>query len=322
MQKIFPTLFVFGLTLAISACGQEQPAATITPLPSQTPFPAVLETALPDLPALPTLVEPTATVTSAPPLLSFSPILFRVDGADRYYSFQLLGGYLDGIWLDDDATFARMAFRQPHDLYTPDGYLGVFHPYDATTEAGPPYHGATYVGSDFSQSQPLLFGFSQGWRVTARPIQELEVDSDLYRQAVRDWLQGQGLAEPNVQIQRIARVDLEGDGVDEVFIAATYFKTPNPLSPLVELGDYSIVLLRKVSGNEVLTLPLAADVYHNAQAEAGYPLTYELLTFLDLNQDGVLEMILNVTRWEGSGVIVYEFKNGTVIEVLREVAAE
>lgn len=322
MRKGFPILFVLGLVFLLPACGQPQSTVEVRPLPSQTPFLVVPATALPDLPTLPALPEPSPTATSVPPLLSFSPILFREGGADRYYSFQLLGGYLDGNWLDDDATFVRMAFRQPHDLYTPDGYLGVFRPYDVTEEAGPFYHGLTLVGSDFSQSYPLLFGFSQGWRVTSRPIQDLDIATDLYRQAARDWLQAQGLADPNVQIQRIARVDLEGDGVDEVFIAATYFKTPNPLSPLVELGDYSIVLLRKVSGNEVLTLPLAADVYHNARAEAGYPLTYKLLTFLDLNQDGVLEIILYVTRWEGSGVIVCELKNGTVIQVLREVAAE
>ncbi|PKN95473.1 MAG: hypothetical protein CVU44_01960 [Chloroflexi bacterium HGW-Chloroflexi-6] len=321
-MKNIPNLILTGLALLLSACAGAQPAAETIPLASQTPFLFASETPILFTPTPRLVVSPTATASDAPVPLSFSPILFRQGAPDRYYSFQILGGYLNGIWLDNEATFARMAFDQPYDLYTPDGYLGQFSPYDSASVAGPPWHGTYYVGSDFSESHPLLFGFSQGWKVTSRPMQDLSPDSAVYQQAVREWLNSQGLAQPVVQVSRIVRTDLEGDGTDEVFITASYFKTPNPLSPLVELGDYSVILMRKVRGNTVVTLPLAADVYHNAQAEPGYPLTYELLTLLDLNQDGVLEVVLYATRWEGHGVIIYEVKGESIIEVIREIDAE
>jgi hypothetical protein len=315
-------LILASLAVLLNACAGSQPTSESILLPSQTPFIIASETPILFTPTPILVVSPTATASDTPEPLSFSPILFRQGVPDQYYSFQILGGYQNGTWLDDETTFARMTFDQPHDLYAPDGYLGQFSPYDSTSVAGRPWHGTYYVGSYFSESLPLLFGFAQDWKVTARPMQNLGINSDLYQQVVKDWLSTQGLNQPNAQIRRIVRIDLEGDGVYEVFIAASYFKTPNPLSPLVELGDYSVILMRKVRGNDVVTLPLVADVYHNAEPEPGYPLTYELLTFLDLNQDGILEVILYVTRWEGEGIIVYEVKDGGAIEVIREIMAE
>ena len=50
-----------------------------------------------------------------------------------------------------------------------------------------------------------------------------------------------------------------------------------------------------------------------------FPLTYTLTFPADLNNDGVLEVLVGVQRWEGSGIIAFEIDGTTaspVFEVL------
>jgi hypothetical protein len=342
MKKLVPT-FVICISL-LAACGappleggageepveepQEAPAAEEPPfedeiptsapaMPVDSPRPSFPETALTFTPA-PQSMNPLSN--PAQPSLTFSPILFR-RYVDHYYSFQLLGAYADGTWMKDEDVFDNFAYEQAVDVYDLNGFYGNTLIHDIT-ELAPPYCGSMYIGSDMDTSSGWQFAFYQGWQVTQRPWTDISVDSDYYMEAVADWLSAQGIAAPNVQITRVVRVDLEGDGIDEVFISASYFKSPNPESPLTEYGDYSIVLLRKVSGDAVITLPVVADVYHFSQPEAAYPYTYLLSSFLDLNQDGNLEVILDVTRWEGYGILVFEIKGSEIIQALTEICAE
>jgi hypothetical protein len=112
-------------------------------------------------------------------------------------------------------------------------------------------------------------------------------------------------------------VDLEGDGVDEVLLSASYFK--EKFAFLTETGAYSVVLLRKVVGNDTVTIPLVKDYYvsTNPEFEVSYPKTYTLADAVDLNGDGTLEVVVDVRRYEGGGAIVYRVDGQNVREVLR-----
>jgi hypothetical protein len=324
-MKIKYCLFLVCI-LTISACGAPS-AAPILPtiqISPQTEAFAPTPTFTP--PSTPTF-KPTATLTLTPPppLVSFSPILFR-RYVDRYYSFQVLGGFQDGAWITDSESYNQMHFEKPYDVYGLNGFIDVVEMEDyfgvvgATSVEIEPYCGAYYISSNLGGESQILFGFVQGWNVTIRPFTEIAVDTPIYQQAVAEWLISQGIAQPDVQITRILRTDIEGDGADEVFISATRFK--NPLTPLTEIGDYSIVLMRKVSGSGVVTVPLATDVYYSVQPEPMYPYTYLLSSFMDLNQDGNLEVILDVARWEGSGIIIYEVKDRAILQTIKEICSE
>jgi len=292
----------------------EPPPAMPVSSPRSNNQPPTVPTWTPS-PAMSALPPPPVATQAA--FASFSPILFR-KYVDRYYSFQLLGGYADGNWLKDDQVVAQIQYEKLVTVYDANGWYGETPIHDVTS-LDPPFCGSTYIGTDMVESKGWQFAFYQGWQVTQRPATDIPIDSPTYVQGVREWLTAQGIADPVVQLTRIAKVDLEGDGSDEVFITATYFKTPNPQSPLAEFGDYSVVLMRKVSGNTVVTVPLAADVYHLDQPEPVFPLTYLLSNFIDLNQDGNLEVILEATRWEGGGIILYEVEGLNTIQVIKEI---
>src|SRR5438876_8021927 len=90
----------------------------------------------------------------------------------------------------------------------------------------------------------------------------------VYVDAVRDFLKSHGIADPKVRIKRILRIDLEGDGEDEVLIEATNYFTERNEAPVdvPKRGSYSMVILRRVAAGKVQTQLVAGEVYSKADA--------------------------------------------------------
>jgi len=77
--------------------------------------------------------------------------------------------------------------------------------------------------------------------------------------------------------------------------------------------------MRKVVGNDAVTIPIVGDVYHSQEPEITYPLTYSLANFIDLNQDGNLEVVVDIRKWEKFGAIIYQIDGQDVIQSLGAV---
>ncbi len=232
----------------------------------------------------------------------------------------MVGGTQNERWLAADEVAEYIRPDQTFDIYAPEGFAGEASIVNDGFFMQPSLCGAYYIGTDFGLDVPGLVGVARGWDVTFRPSQDLPLDTPVYRQAVADWLVSQGVPQPDVRITRVVRVDLEGDGVDEVFINASRFLDESGHN--TELGDYSILLMRRVAGDSVVTVPLVADVYLSPTAELSFPFTYLLVNALDLNRDGTLEVIVDVSRWEGDGVLVYQVDGVNVTQVLMSVCAQ
>jgi hypothetical protein len=307
MKKRFLLFFVCIFLMACAVL------AGPTPLP-EIPFPTrpVVSTE----PAEP----PTPVGTLAPTFMpgsAFSPILFRLEG-DFGPGFALLGGAQTGTWISPESAAGQITRRQFFDFYSPLGKAGRAGG-DLSVAETPPSCAGYSVKTDLAGFTDNLIGVAEGWPVLTRPEKEFPVNTLVYRQALSDWLVGQGLDQPVIQISRIVRVDLEGDGVDEVFIVASHFKDQS--GHLAEDGDYSLVLMRKVT-TSVITSPLAADLYRSKEPELVFPKTYELINLMDLNRDGNLEAIVTVRFWEGFGAQVYEIKGTKPAEVLKYKCGE
>jgi hypothetical protein len=311
MMKISRTIFL--LSLFLTACVPELPPTLPSPTaPTATTvmLPAPTELVLP---------APSELPTETPVSLEFSPILYR-RYLSRYFEFQVVGGLRNGRWLTVKEVVDDVQPGQVFDIYAPYGSAGTASIVDYGFHMEPSMCGTYYVGSDFAPDVPNIIGVGQGWSVTYRPWQELSVDIPLYQQFIADWLISQGIAQPDVQINHIVRVDMEGDGVDEVFITASRFLEET--GHMTEYGDYSIILMRKVVGDIVVPVPIVADVYISSTPEITFPFTYSFANLLDLNQDGILEVIVEVARWEGNGVIIYRVDGVNVTQTLMSVCTE
>jgi hypothetical protein len=64
-----------------------------------------------------------------------------------------------------------------------------------------------------------------------------------------------------------------------------------------------------------VTLPLVADIYRSQEAEITYPRTYLLSNFIDLDQDGILEVVVDFHRWEEDGAMIYTIHGQEIAQV-------
>ncbi len=239
----------------------------------------------------------------------FSPILYG-EKYDANTFFILLGGWQGDKWLAPDLAMTYFGSLEDweYDVYTlarrkfqVHGYRPQFSPAEKMYTVG-----TTATIDEFG-----MVAVTRGWQVLQRDVQELSPDSETYRQAVLDWLTAQGISAPELADLHIFRVDLEGDGVDEIFISATHLESQHIAKP----GDYSIILLRKVQGNEAVTLPVAGDIYPSQGPETTFPYAYSLGNFIDLNQDGILEVVVDTQRWERPGALIYQIDGQNISQV-------
>jgi hypothetical protein len=311
-MKVIQTILIASLPLM--ACSLFSPRA----IPMPTPVPAenlTLPAQTTEMPVESPTPLPAATLSAE----DFTPILYR-NFLSRYYEFQVIGGAQAGNWLPASAIAEQIEFEQAFDVYAPSGFAGVGKAKDYSIPLVNPRCGEAYIGTDFSLDTPYLVGVKQGWQVGYRAWRAIPVDTPVYYGAVADWLRSQGFGLPAVQINRIVLVDLENDGVDEVFINAAYFKDAS--GHMAEQGDYSIILMRKLVGAEVVTVPVVAELYTNPTADQVFPYTYSLVNLLDLNQDGILDLVVEADRWEVNGALIYQVAGTKVVEVLRSICTQ
>ena len=162
-----------------------------------------------------------------------------------------------------------------------------------------------------------VIGLAATWNALPRKPLIADATQSVYVEAVRDFLKERGITDPKARITRIVRVDLEGDGEEEVLISATnYFNddkandssaAPFPEAPIhaPKPGSYSIVILRRVVEGNVQTKLVAGELYPKAD-ESVAPNVYNLAGVLDLNWDGKLEVIVHSFYYEGGQMTIYQ----------------
>ena len=279
------------LVLLVSCVAPDAIKPTSTSLPPSA-TPSLTQTPEPD----PTITQiPVATQTSIP---NPAAIIAKVEGGP--ISFILVGGSQNGNWISSADMEEEITVDSEYQLYTAyefqDWITGKGLVYEPICDQ----HYVTFDPISISQS---AVGVSGEWAVMPRTPLEISTDSEIYLQAVAAWLVEQAPSQPIVAINKIWQVDVEGDSVNEVFINATHFAEPTGHN--VEPRDYSVVLMRTVIGSDVATVKLVGDYYSEAVANR-FPLTYNLEFIGDLNADGQMEVVVGVSRWEGTGVMVFE----------------
>lgn len=223
----------------------------------------------------------------------------------------LLGSFERGQWLDAATTASRLSGRADYRIYTPRGYAGT-----SRAEITDDYTigcDDTEVMEFTPQPQPAEFVAVGGaWQPMPRATRSYSTSSRVYQEAIAALLRDRGISSPDVRLTQVIRVDLEGDGVDEVLISATRLSLTTPSA---EAGDYSLVVLRKIIDGRVATIELEANVYPQAM-DFIRPNRYTIAGVLDLSGDGRLEVVINRRYYEGAGASVYQISGGNVARVL------
>jgi hypothetical protein len=341
MARVKTSLMICGLLFTLVACSQAPITISLaTPMPSEaasaTPYvadstlasptpwvegtAAALASPTPSLAATETAIAATTAETQnvlptlAPPSMQkptdFSPVLY---GGKVYQTtfFLLLGGVSKETWLAPDTSVARFSGEVTYSLHSFSQEAKYFL-WGKSPEFSPTCK-TYFVGTDAALDESGFVGVVDGWQVAKRPATELSADGEFYQQVVIDWLGEEGFSAPEVASIHVYRVDLEGDGTDEIFISATHLDDSQHTT---KAGDYSIILMRQVLGNDTVTKLVVGDIYRSQEPEITFPRTYSLTNFIDLNQDGTLDVVVETRKWESFGARVFQIDDGDVIQAL------
>jgi len=221
----------------------------------------------------------------------------------------LFGGSADGKWIKAEKAAKSMKGRTSFRVF------GLTQEIGKATGDKPKSAKAEACADMLTVSLPStpndgVIALSAPWNALPRKPQIADPTQQVYVDAVREFLESRRISDPKVKITRILRVDLDGDGEEEVLINATnYFTKDNDVSSdKPALGSYSIVLLRRAVAGKVQTELVAGEVY--AKDESTTPNVYEVPAVLDLNGDGKLEVIVHSQYYEGSATTIYDCSGG------------
>ncbi|THB65795.1 MAG: hypothetical protein D6E12_11845 [Desulfovibrio sp.] len=214
----------------------------------------------------------------------------------------LSSGYLLGVahfdaWLESSMAADLVQPKINYELYSLNGWAGtaVGLAAEEYSEICPETYAVPMIVRQVTDGPLMAIGGAMH-DVMPRWPEQLNTSSEMYRGFVADFLRQNGIPNPQVTITQLLRVDLEGDGTDEVLIAATHLQDDYGLE--VHAGDYSIVLLRQLVNGRVETTMLEGEIFPVAD-QYFVPTKRSIQGVLDFDRDGVMEIVLGFSYYEG-----------------------
>jgi len=217
----------------------------------------------------------------------------------------LLGGVQNGKFVDAKTTFAQLKGKGSYTIYGAKGKVGEMTALVEAPTPDEPCEDFYSFETELEDVNGIAIGANPGWNLSPRAAKTVDLNTAIYVKAASDALRTKGIINKAPKIRQAFRVDLEGDGQEEVLLTATSYD--GNAQPRAEKGDYSFVLLRKIVGGKVRNIIVTGD-FVTKNIEFGVPSKYELSSIADLNGDGKLEIVIYGAYYEGNWIEAFEMK--------------
>jgi hypothetical protein len=230
----------------------------------------------------------------------------------------LLGGSSEGKWLSAEDTAKILKGGKPYQLCTLTHFLGkaeggkpISNPH---IEVGPGF-GITFKPAPKAK-EPVV-AVAGTWPAMPRQPRLITENLQPYVEAAKEVLESKGITDPQVNLTQVIEIDLDGDGINEVLVSATRYTMPH-LSDLLNDGDYSMLFLQKKVKGTARSILIRGKFKPASLPEPGLALIFRVTGLVDVDGDGVMEMVANYRYYEGGGAELYQLKGDQMELVLYE----
>lgn len=222
------------------------------------------------------------------------------------------GAISDGKWIKADETANSIKDETTYRVYGLTQALGEAKGGKPKAEGAP--CDETFVVSLSPELEEGVIAIAAPWNALPRKPKMTDPTQKAYVDAVRDFLETKEIKQPKVKIDNILRVDLDGDGEEEVLISATnYFDKSGRVPMRSPAGSYSMVLVRRVIAGKVETQLVEGEFHPKAYPGKGSdpdasfdaPNAYKVVGTFDLDGDGKLEIVIHSHYYEGGATTIY-----------------
>jgi len=224
---------------------------------------------------------------------------------------KLLGGAENGKFLDAKTTFGRLKGDTKFSLFNfKSGRKGEFSLGAIKNDEGacPENY---YVQPGLNIAADFAVGTIANWEILPRQTKNVSLTDADYKKAVADVLRLRGLSKSPVKIKQAEQVDLDGDGKPEVLLVAHHYAEDASMN--AKTGNYSFLIIRKTVGTKTQNIFVDGSFYRK-QTDY-FDGEYSLSGIADLNGDGKMEFIIDISGYEENWTKVFEMKAGKPTEI-------
>src|SRR4051812_36799269 len=225
---------------------------------------------------------------------------------DVQYGY-LIGAVENGKWIESDAATKSVKPGPKLQVYGMTGPVGSVSIVKLDT-AGEACPDRPMVKLNPKKPKQGAIAFGAKWNPLPRKPQPVDLKDKRYVDLVRTFLTEHGLKDPVVQITQAVKIDIDGDGQDEVVISATHYKNGDEIPDEPAPNTYSFVMLARFSQDKTKGELVAGEFYPDAKSEMPAN-KFEVAALLDLNGDGKIDIVVRSRYYEGDEISVYEYKS-------------
>lgn len=147
-----------------------------------------------------------------------------------------------------------------------------------------------------------------------RRPQMQSLSQETYQRVAAGLLRSKGLNIQRAKLTQLMRIDLNGDGIEEVLMAARsrpeYGRTPQE-----KKGDYSLLAIRYLDRGVVRARILDYNISSRSLTFSA-PGYHEVMACVDIDGDGPMEIVGANGYYEGNGFEVWKFDGKTTKSVM------